>query len=217
MPTHINQSNVRRFVFMLIGVFFLGVGIGLFKLSLMGNDPNTAFVIAAAAKLGVDFAVLNLFVNSAYFILEYIFGRSLIGIGTFINWVMVGTVASACDHLGRYLHLAPEHFASKLLVMVLGILILTLSCAIYQTADMGIAPYDSLSIILSRRSGRSYFWCRAFTDCVGALLALLLGGLLGVGTLMCALGLSPFISFFTKYVAEPLLGPAITSVKKEGV
>ena len=94
----------------------------------------------------------------------------------------------------------------KLLVMVAGVLILSFSCALYQTANLGIAPYDALSLVLSHRSKVKYFWCRIFTDSVCVAIAFFLGGLIGLGTLVCALGLGPFITFFTKYAAEKLVG-----------
>ena len=59
--------------------------------------------------------------------------------------------------------------------------------------------------ILAKRGKPKYFWCRIFTDSVCVVLAFLLGGLIGLGTLVCALGLGPFISFFTKHAAEPMV------------
>ena len=84
-------------------------------------------------------------------------------------------------------------------------LILSFSCALYQTADVGIAPYDALSLLLARKLPVPYFWCRIFTDgvCVGV--AFLLGGLIGLGTLVCALALGPFVAFFTRYAAQAMV------------
>ena len=77
----------------------------------------------------------------------------------------------------------------------------------YQTADTGIAPYDALSIILSRRQSKvPYFWCRIATDSICAIAAALLGGVIGIGTLICALGLGPFITFFDRLISRKLCG-----------
>lgn len=93
-------------------------------------------------------------------------------------------------------------------IMGIGVAALSLACALYQTADMGIAPYDALSMILSRRSGQSYFRCRMLTDSLCAFAAFLLGGLPGAGTLVCAVGLGPFIALFSTKVARRLVAPA---------
>ena len=70
-----------------------------------------------------------------------------------------------------------------------------------------IAPYDALSIILSRRQSKiPYFWCRIATDSICAIAAALLGGVIGIGTLICALGLGPFITFFDRLISRKLCG-----------
>ena len=50
-----------------------------------------------------------------------------------------------------------------------------------------------------------YFGCRVFTDALCALLCWLLGGLVGIGTLICAFCLGPFIQFFNGLVSERVL------------
>lgn len=201
-----DKSVGRRFVVMLAAIVIMGAGVTLFKLSFMGNDPYTALVIAIGDRLGVDFALVLLVANCFWFLLEWGFGRKLIGVGTIINWLFVGPLASLYEKAVLALWGAPVGMAARLLVMLAGIGTLSLSCAMYQTADLGIAPYDAISIILSDRTGKSYFWCRMLTDSLCAIGAFLLGGLIGLGTLICALGLGPFISLFTEKVAKPLIG-----------
>lgn len=75
----------------------------------------------------------------------------------------------------------------------------------YQTADLGIAPYDYLSLGLRDYTHFQYFGCRVFTDAFCALLCWLLGGLVGLGTLICAFCLGPFIQFFNGLVSERVL------------
>ena len=61
-----------------------------------------------------------------------------------------------------------------------------------------------------------YFWCRIFTDGVCVVLAFLLGGLIGLGTLVCALALGPFVAFFTRYAAEAMVfGRAAARASRE--
>ena len=199
------KGFARRLIVMLLANGIMGLGIGLFKLSLTGNDPSTALVIAIGDRIAVDFSLVLIVVNAIYFLAELALGRKLIGLGTFVNWFLVGPVASFFEKQMVAAFGSPQTWPIKLAVMAVGVLVLSFSCALYQTADMGISPYDSLSIILSHRTPVPYFWCRIFTDSVCVAAAFLLGGLIGPGTLVCALGLGPFISFFTKYAARKIL------------
>lgn len=197
----------RRIAIMLAAIAVLGVGVGMFKLSLMGNDPSTALVIAIGDRIGVDFSLVLIVMNLLWFLVELIFDRSLIGVGTFVNWFCVGPIASFFERFVRTRLGVPQTLPAQLGVMLPGILVLSLACSLYQTADVGIAPYDALSIVLSRRVRPRYFWCRIFTDSLCVIIAFALGGLIGLGTLVCALGLGPFIAFFNRHVSEKLLGP----------
>ena len=85
-----NRNTVRRFIVMTAGIFILSLGLILFKFSLMGNGPSTSMVIAIADHIGVDFGIVMVVTNCLFFSVEWIYGRKLIGVGTFVNWVLVG-------------------------------------------------------------------------------------------------------------------------------
>lgn len=198
------HTDHLRVTVMLAGIEIMGIGVALFKLSLMGNDPHTALMIAIGDRLGVDFSLVLLAANCLWFLLEWRLGKELIGIGTFINWFLVGPLASLSEKAVLSFWDGPVGTGARLWLMLAGVVVLSLACAMYQTADMGVAPYDALSIILSRRSGQSYFRCRMLTDSLCALTAFLLGGLIGAGTLVCAVGLGPFIALFSAKVVQHL-------------
>ena len=93
----------------------------------------------------------------------------------------------------------------QLLWVALAVPVTALGASLYQTADLGIAPYDYLSLGLRDYTPVPYFGCRVFTDALCALLCWLLGGLVGIGTLICAFCLGPFIQFFNGLVSERVL------------
>ncbi len=195
----------RRLLAMVLGIVVLAAGIALFKLSLMGNDPSTAFVIAIGDRIGVDFAFILLGMNLLWFLAEWRWSRALIGVGTFVNWFLVGPLASLFEKGARALWGLPETLFARWLMLCVGVLVLSLACALYQTADLGIAPYDALSLTLAAKTRVRYFWCRIFTDSVCVVIAFALGGIIGAGTLVCALGLGPFIQWFSLHAARPLI------------
>ena len=61
---------LRRVAVMCLGILVMGVGIGLFKVSLMGNDPSTALGIAVGDWMGIDFSVILIAMNCLYFVIE---------------------------------------------------------------------------------------------------------------------------------------------------
>ena len=137
--TSVNQK-LRRILVMSAGILIMSAGLVLFKLSLMGNDPSTALVIAMGAQVGVDFSIILIGMNCLWFLAEWRWSPKLIGIGTFVNWFLVGPLASAYEKIILSLWTVPDALAPRLVLMLAGVLILSLSCAMYQTSDLGIAP-----------------------------------------------------------------------------
>lgn len=98
-----------------------------------------------------------------------------------------------------------EQLPIQLLWVVIAVPVTAFGCSLYQTADLGVAPYDSLALALQDHLHKPYFGCRVFTDALCAAITFLLGGLVGIGTLVCAFGLGPFIQFFNGAFSEKVL------------
>ena len=121
---------LRRVAVMCLGILVMGVGIGLFKVSLMGNDPSTALGIAVGDWMGIDFSVTLIAMNCLYFVIELLFARDMVGIGTVVNWFLVGPIASFFEKLFLGAWGQPQGFPQKLLLLGAGVLILSFSCAL---------------------------------------------------------------------------------------
>ena len=193
---------------MCLGIIILGLGVALLKLSLMGNDPCCAMIMGLEGVTGIAFSKMFIMINAIFFLVEIVFGRKYIGLGTFVNWLFVGVLASFYGELITGHFTVPEAFMGRLVFMIAGVLLMSLAVSMYQTADVGIAPYDCLSLLMNEKFHIPYFWCRMATDAVCTVIAFSVGGIVGLGTLICALGLGPFIQFFDKHISEKLCGTA---------
>lgn len=199
------RAGCGRTAVMVLGIVILGLGISLFKLSALGNDPSSAMVMAIGERIHIAFAPTLLAANCLWFAAEWKWGRHYIGLGTLVNWFGVGYISTFFTGILNRLVDAPQGMDQKLAVMAAGLLVLSLAASMYQTADLGIAPYDSLALMLRDHFPVKYFWCRICTDCICVIVCLAFGGLAGIGTLVCSLGLGPFIHFFNIHVSEKLI------------
>ncbi len=199
----------RRILMMFAGIAVMGPAVALIKLSGMGNDPYTAMAIAIGDRLNIDFGLILIGLNCLSFAIQWRMKKSLIGIGTFANWILTGPLASGCEQALVSVWKDQGQIYFRFFPMFSGIFLLSMACALYQTADLGVAPYDALSLIFADRNWHNkqypYWECRAFTDILCAMFTFVMGGCLGIGTLICAVGLGPFINFFSRNIARPLL------------
>ena len=187
MRTKVNKWNI---LFMLLGNLVLGLGVAVFKLSGLGNDPYTGMVMAMGERVHMEYANLLVILNIVLFLVQITFGRKYIGFGTFFNAILQGYVVTFFYYLVCKLG-APEVLWQKLVTVVIGLLVGGIGLAMYQNAKAGASPYDSLSMILCDRSHKSYFGCRMLTDLICAVICFACGGIVNVGTVASVLLMGP--------------------------
>ena len=199
------KISLRRILGMIAGVVIIGVGIAVFKFSHLGNDSISALNLRIAELSGLSFSIENVLMNLCLFVPQLIWGRRYIGLGTIINSFCIGFIVTFTSDVMTAAFGTADTLPVQLFWVAVGVLVVAFGCSLYQTADLGVAPYDALSLMMADRLPVPYFGCRVFTDALCAVIAFVLGGLIGLGTLICAFGLGPFVQFFTKHFSEKVL------------
>ena len=170
----------RRVAGMLVGIVIISLGVALFKFAHLGNDPFNALNIRSAELAGLPLGVQNLIYNAVFFTMQMIWGRRYVGFGTVANAVCCGFIITF------FYDFLTAHFAqaatlpAQLAWVAAAVVCTSLGISLHQTSDLGVAPYDYLALSLRDHTPLPYFCCRLFTDTLCALLAFLLGGLLGL-------------------------------------
>ena len=206
MSEWIKNINWKYVLIMLVGNIVLGLGIAIFKLSGLGNDPFSGMVMSLAEVTGIEYAVFLIILNMCVFVIEIIFGRKLIGIGTFVNAVLLGYFVTFFYNILVSTVGNPDHMVQRVLIVCVGVVVTSLGVSMYQLTRQGVAPYDSLSLIMTEKWPKiPYFWHRVSNDAICALICWFAGGIVGLGTLVSAFGLGPIVQFFDTYFTSKLL------------
>ena len=203
----IQQTGWRRIILMVIGNLILGMGISIFKLASLGNDSFSGMTMAISASIHMNYGTYFLLQSAVLFVIEVIFGRQLIGIGTVVNACFLGYFTMFFSWIWEVAGLQIQGLGSQLITLVIAVLIQSLGLSLYQSSDAGISPYDSLALILTERFPKvPYFFNRVLMDGICAVICWRFGGLIGIGMLVAMFGLGPVISIFNKCISEKLVG-----------
>lgn len=206
MGEYFKNINWKHVLIMCIGNILAGMGIAIFKLSGLGNDPFSGMNMAVSAKIGIAYGNFQVMLNVVLLIIEIVFGRKFIGLGTVVNAVFLGYIVTFFYNIFVGASLEPDRMAERLVILCIGVVICCLGLSMYQMTNAGIAPYDSISLITSERWPKvPYFWHRMSNDAICALVCYLSGGIIGIGTLVTAFGLGPVIHFFNRVFTGKLL------------
>ncbi|UUW89416.1 membrane protein YczE [Pimelobacter simplex] len=193
----------RRLVQLYVGLWLYGVSLALMVLGDIGLAPwdvlHSGVIRHIPITLG-QAVVLFSFVVLVFWIPL----REKPGLGTISNALVVGISADVT--LGTFD--APEPMAARIALMVGGIVLCGLATALYIGAQLGRGPRDGLMTGLARRTGLSIRLVRTGLEVTVVVLGLLLGGTLGLGTVVFALTIGPITQWLLPWFIVDLPGTA---------
>ena len=199
------KQGAKRMAIMFMSILLMGFAVSVFSYSGMGVDPFTALNMSIADKLNMSFGFLQMCVNGAILILVALVARKLISLGTVVNMVGVGYVCEFFTNI--YDEILPKEpsFLLKAVAMALGVFLLSLSASLYFNCKMGVSPYDALGFVLEDNVKLKYKWCRVATDLLCTAGAFVLGGPIGIGTVVTAFFMGPVVSFCDNAISQKVL------------
>ena len=156
----------------------------------VGVGPWTVFATGLSERTGAGVGWLTNVIGVVVLLL-WIPLRQRPGIGTVLNVLLVGTVIEATVDLFP----APEHLALRVPLFAVGLVLLAVASGVYIGAGLGPGPRDGLMTGLHARTGRPIWQCRCVLEVSVLVVGWLLGGDVGVGTVVFAFGIGPLVGF----------------------
>jgi uncharacterized membrane protein YczE len=194
--------TTRRLVQLAVGLTLYGVSMGMMVRSRLGLDPWDVFHYGIAQHLPVSFGTVVIIVGAAVLLL-WIPLRQWPGLGTVANVVVIGLATDATlSLLGP-----PEAMAARVALLLGGIVANGLAGALYIGSQFGPGPRDGLMTGLVRRTGRSFRLVRTSIELTVLLVGWLMGGVVGLGTVLYAALIGPVVQVFLPIFTVPLEAP----------
>lgn len=200
---------------MVAGILFISICVGCYRLSGFGVDAFTCMNLGISGFLKMSFGTWQLIMNAVILVVVFFTVRKCIGAGTIVNMVCVGYCADfICWFVNDFAGIEMT-LVLRVAALIAGCLFAGLGVALYMVADMGIAPYDSVALIIEKAVNNKiqFQYARVISDVVcvvvGVVFCLISGDnlwmIVGVGTICNAFFNGPLIQFFKKHVSEPML------------
>lgn len=199
------KEGFKRFNILLCSIVIMGFAVAVFSFSGMGVDPFTAMNMSVSSILGIGFGFYQMCINGVLLIAVAYAAKKLISIGTVVNMAGVGFVCEYFTGVLKALLPAADNLIYKTFLMIIGVFLLSFSASLYFKCDMGVSPYDALGMVMEEKLKLKYKWCRVFTDLVCTGVALVLGGPIGIGTIITALFMGPVVSFCNGSISKKIL------------
>ncbi|MEQ8443727.1 MAG: hypothetical protein RIM33_06580 [Alphaproteobacteria bacterium] len=183
------RPRVTTLAFLVVGLTVFGLGEALLINAGIGVSPWTVLAEGTSNVSGWSIG-LSAFVVSVAVLLAWIPLRQSPGIGTVANAVIISlTLEFSLPYIP-----SPDGTFLQLVQVIAGILIVGIGSAIYLIANLGPGPRDGLMTGLQRVTGYPIGWVRSSIEITVVIAGWLLGGTVGVGTVMFALLIGPTVS-----------------------
>lgn len=193
--TSLEQLRAGRLTFrvvqLLMGLILYGFTMAMLVESALGLDPWDVFHQGLANHLPLSFGQVVIAVGAAVLLL-WIPLKQWPGLGTVLNVIVIGLAAD----FGLAVIARPDDLWLRIALLIGGIIGNGLAGALYIGAQLGTGPRDGLWMGLVRKSGLSVRLMRTSIEVTALALGIVLGGTVGVGTVLYALTIGPLVQFF---------------------
>jgi len=182
------KPRLKTMVMLIIGLFLFGLGEAIIIGSGSGVSPWTVLAQGISTRSDLSIGMATFFISIAILIF-WIPLKQVPGIGTILNAIII---ASAIDLTLPYLP-QPDDITFKIIQACFGILVVGLGSGIYLCSNLGPGPRDGLMIGLQKQTNTSLPAIRTIIELSAVISGWLLGGVVGVGTILFVFGIGPCV------------------------
>lgn len=166
------------------GLFLFALGIVMTINANLGVAPWDVFHQGLSLTTNITMGSASIFVGILIVLIDIFLGQS-IGWATIFNMILIGAFMDVLM-LNNLVPIA-NSFLPGIIMLLVGILIEGYGCWIYISVGMGAGPRDGLMVILTKKTGKSVRLIKSIVDVAAVTAGYLLGGRVGIGTLIMAL------------------------------
>ncbi len=185
-----NLKPKKLTVFYLVfGLLLFGIGEALLITANVGVSPWFVLHQGLAFKTGFTIGITT-FIVSIVVLLFWFPLRQKPGVGTILNAIFISIVIDLSLFILPY----PKEFIFQLIQVIIGILIIGIGSGYYLAANLGPGPRDGLMTGINKQTNRSLTLIRTILEVSAVGIGFYLGGIVGIGTIIYALGIGFSVS-----------------------
>ena len=183
------KPRIITLLYLILGLILFGLGETLLITANAGVSPWTVLAQGISVKTGYSIGITTFLVSISVLCL-WIPLRQKPGIGTILNTIIVPVVIEVSL---PYLP-SPELLVLQILQVIIGVVIVGVGISFYLIANLGPGPRDGLMTGLQKMTNLPIALIRAMIEIIAVVCGWYLGGIVGLGTIVFALGIGPSVS-----------------------
>lgn len=201
----------KKILTLFLGILILALGTSICNFTGLGIDPFNAFCTGISVYTGISVGTCVLLGQCLLAGTAFYLNRAYLGIGSVIPMIFFGYFLEFFNWLLPKIMTVGVGLLGNLFLFLAGMILITAGMTVYMNCNLGMVPYDSVSFIISERTGGNCFVLRVLLDTCFAASALLVKGPISVGTILLAFGTGPLLKVMRQW------GPKKLSFLRESI
>lgn len=196
-----------RMLAMIVGIMMMGIALSVLMKLKLGIDPYACLVLGLSNRLHISYGNCHVLVQLIMFGFVIYFNRELIGFGTIGNMICLGYIVDFSSYLLDLWIPSTfwENIVTRVGMLLPSMVIFVVGVALYMVVELGVSPYDAIPFVLTNLLKKfSFKTVRIVWDFTFLSLGYLLGGTVGVVTLICVCFIGPVTAWMGKKIAPYL-------------
>lgn len=199
------EVTLKKTVLVSFSTILVALGVALFLQSQLGSDPMTVWVDGLRRAMRIPLGNASLIYNLVMLLLALIFARKYIHLGTVIASLGVGPMLKVLDPLLIQLLGANPNMQTRVAMMLTGQIILCYAIGLNLSLKFGFGTADALIVRLCESYHLKYKNVKILADLLYTLGGVLLGGIIGIGSLVAVVTGGPLITWFMVRGTDPMV------------
>ncbi|WP_026800059.1 YczE/YyaS/YitT family protein [Pontibacillus halophilus] len=197
-----------RTLFFLVGLVTLSLGVSLTIKADLGAGAWDALNAGLTNAIGLTIGTWVMIIGALLIVVNALLGREFPDVFAVVTVSVLGPLIDFWL-LKVLVGWSPSILVEQSLALVGGIVILALGVAMYIQPKLPLNPVDNFMVAIQKRFSISISKAKTITESLAFVFALLIGGPIGVGTVVILILVGPTINFFepkTKTMLNRMLG-----------
>lgn len=197
------NEKIKRVLLLFVGLVIAHLGVSLFLLANLGSDPFNVMIQGLSRTLDsltgwsiITHGNTHVAVSVLIIIVLLFTDRSYIKIGTLICMICGGPIIDIFNSVLGNLITAQSAMSIRILSNVMGCIILACGMSVVIKSNAGTGPNDLVGVVISDKLKKKFSIVRMIVDACFLVCGWLLGGAVGMGTVICLFLVGPVAGYF---------------------
>ena len=197
------KELLLRVIILMIGLTIAHLGVTLFILADLGSDPFNVLVQGIFRTISgilnwsfITHGRVHIIICFIIILALLVVDKSYVKIGTVLCMIFGGPIIDMFTVVLAPIFEISDSLIFKIVLLALGCVILAYGMTIVIKSDAGTGPNDLVSVVISDKLNKKFSIVRIIVDVSFVAVGFVLGGSLGIGTIICAFCVGPVAGHF---------------------